>query len=494
MQVKELKQDGLNHELEVTVQASDIDGRIDAKLSEASKTMRIPGFRPGKVPLQVMKKRYGKAVMGEILEAAVNETSEQAMQEKKLTPAVRPKIEVKEFDEGKDLIYVMNVEVVPEFKVADYKGMSFEKLIAKPEEKAVNDALERVAENNQTSEEIKSDRATKDGDIVVIDFHGRTADDNKEHPGMHAHDHQLKLGSGQFIPGFEDQLIGKKKGDKVEVKVSFPEQYGAPELAGRDAIFDVDVKAIHESKAPKIDDEFAKKLGLDDLAALKTAVEEQLQKEFDQQSKMVLKKELLDQLDDKHDFDIPQSMEEMELNNITRQVEMENQQQGLNIELKDEEKEELRAIAQRRVRLGLVLSKIGNENNITVPDSELQKAVIMEAQKYPGQEKEVFDYYSKNRDALESLRAPVFEEKVVDFILELAEVKEKEVSAEDLMNVINAQNEEEENAAKGKKSSSTSKKTGAKKTASKAKSDDKGEEKDSKPKSAAKKPAAKKKA
>ncbi|MFP4314447.1 MAG: trigger factor [Alphaproteobacteria bacterium] len=455
MQVKEVNKDGLKHDYEITLTANDIDGRVDARLKEVSKTIRMPGFRPGKVPMNIMKKRYGKAVMGEVLESAVNESSQKVIADKKLKPAMQPKIEVKEFDEGKDLVYSMSIEIIPDFKIADLKGIKLEKPVAKPEKKTIDDALERIAESNRTTEEIKEKRATKEGDIVIIDFHGRTADDNVEHPGMHAHDHQLTLGAGQFIEGFEDQLIGKKAGDKVEVKVSFPENYGAAELAGRDAIFDTDIKAIHKAKTPKVDDEFAKQLGLDDLKALREAVEEQVQKDLDQHSRMKLKKSLLDILDEKHQFDVPQGMQDMEFDSIKRQIEMENAQAGKTDELSKEEEKELREIAERRVRLGLVLSEIGNENKITIADAELQKAVITEAQKYPGQEKQVFDYYSKNRQALESLRAPLFEEKVVDFILELADVKEKEISVDELT----AQDDEEDKPKKKKAASSSKKKT-----------------------------------
>lgn len=479
MQIKEIKKDGLKHDYEVTLTANDIDGRVDERLKEVSKTIRMPGFRPGKVPMNIMKKRYGKAVMGEVLESAVNESSQKVIQEKKLKPALQPKIEVKEFDEGKDLVYSMSIEVLPEFKVVDIKGVKLEKPVAKPEKKTIDEALERIAESNQTTQEIESKRATKDGDIVIIDFHGRTADDNFEHPGMHAHDHQLKLGSNQFIAGFEDQLVGKKVGDKVEVKVSFPENYGAAELAGRDAIFDTDIKAIHEAVTPKVDDELAKNLGLDDLKALRAAVEEQVQKDLDQHSRMKLKKSLLDVLDEKHEFEVPQSMLDMEFDAIKRQIEMEQAHSGNDEKLSKEEEAELKEIAERRVRLGLVLSEIGNENKITVADAELQKAVIMEAQKYPGQEKQVFDYYSKNRQALESLRAPLYEEKVVDFLLELAEVKEKEVSVDALTK------DDDDELPKKKK---------AKSTASKKKDDDKKEDMPAaKKKEPAKKKAAAKK-
>lgn len=456
MQVKELKKDGLNHELEITVGAQDIDKRIDIRLQEVSQTVRMPGFRPGKVPLNIMKKRYGKAVLGEVLESTVNEMTDKAIKDKGLKPALQPKIEVKEFDEGKDLVYLVNIEVLPEFKVADLKGIKLEKPVAKAEDKAIDEALERIAENNQGTEEISSDRASKKDDFVIINFNGRTADDNKEHPGMQADGHKLKLGSGQFIAGFEDQLIGKKKGAKIEVKVAFPENYGAKELAGRDAIFDTEIVAIHESKKPEINDEFAKNLGLEDVKALRSAIAEQIQKELDSHSRMKLKKALLDIMDDKHDFEVPQTMLDMEYDAIVRQIEMENSYSGSNETLSDDDKEELKAIAERRVRLGLVLSEIGNANSIKVADADLQRAVITEAQKYPGQERQVFDYYAKNRNALESLRAPLFEEKVVDFILELAEVKDKSVSVDELT-------AEEEVEVKPKKKASSTKKSAEKK-------------------------------
>ena len=480
MQVKQLKQDGLSHELEVTVEANDIASRVEKRLQEVSKTINLPGFRPGKAPMSLMKQKYGKAVLGEVLEAAVNETSQKVLEDKKIKPALKPKIEFSSFDEDKDLVYTMAVETLPEIEVKDYKGFKLTKYIAKADDAAIDDALKRIASMRKTSEKVKEDRATKKGDIAVIDFKGRTADDNVEHPGMASEGHQLELGSNQFIPGFEDQLIGKKAGDEVEVKVSFPEEYGAAELAGRDAIFDCKIHEIRESIEATVDDEFAKSLGLDDLAALRKAVEEQSNQEFENHSRMKLKKELLDQLDAEHKFEVPQGMKDMELENILQQVKMDGQQRGVDQEPTDEEKEELAEIADRRVRLGLVLSEIGNENNIKVADAELQKAVIEEAQKYPGQEKQVFDYFAKNREALESLRAPIYEDKVVDFILELATVTEKEVTAEELTA------EDEEEAPKAKK------KPAAKKKAAPKKEEEKGEEK--KKAAPKKKPAAKKKA
>jgi trigger factor len=455
MNIKELKTNGLSHELEITIGANDIDKRVDARLKEVGKTMKMPGFRAGKVPLPMLKKRYGKAIMGEVLELAVNETSAKALKDKALRPAMQPKIEVKTFDDGKDLVYTLTVETLPDFKIADFKGAKLEKPVAKTDDKSVDEALERIAANNKGTKEVTTKRGAKDGDTVQIDFDGRTADDDVHHQGMKSEGHKLQLGSGQFIPGFEDQLIGAKAGDKVEVKVSFPENYGAKELAGRDAIFDVVVHKILEPAEATVDDEFAKSLGMENVDALKKAVAEQLQKELDQHSRLNLKKALLDYLDDAHKFEVPSGMLELENDNILQQIEMDRKRHGEEEELSAAEKKEFKEIAERRVRLGLILSEIGNQNKITVSDSELQRAVITEAQKYPGQEKAVFDYYSKNRGALESMRAPIFEDKVCDYILELAQITEKSMSATELLAAL-----EDEEDAKPKKKAAAKKDEG----------------------------------
>lgn len=435
MQVKELKSEGLNVELEVTVTAADIDKEVDSRLAEIGKTLKVPGFRPGKVPMNILKQKYGKSVLGEVLEKVVNDNTAKLIEDKKLRPALQPKIEVKEFDEGKDLIYTVSIENLPEFKIMDLKTIKVEKPMAKVEGKNIDETLERIASGNRETVKVEEDRATKKGDVVVMDFHGRTAKDNKPHEGMHAHGARLELGSGQFIPGFEDQLIGKKAGDKVEVKVTFPEAYHAPELAGQDAIFDVDLHEIHEGQPTKIDDEFAKKLGLESEAKLREVIEQQIQGEYDNLSRQKVKRSLLDALDEGHDFGLPPGMVDLEYENILQQIRIERQHEVKEegeLNISDEEKEELRAIAERRVRLGLVLSEIGRENNIQISDQEMQRAVIAEAQKYPGQEREVFEYYRKNKNALDALRAPVYEDKVVDFILELATVTDKDVSLEEL--------------------------------------------------------------
>ncbi|MAZ75830.1 MAG: trigger factor [Micavibrio sp.] len=463
MQVKEIKSEGLKHELEVIVPANDIAKHVETRLLEVGKTVKIQGFRPGKVPMDILKQRYGRAVLGEVLETAVNDATKQVIEDKKLKPAMQPKIEVQEFDEGKDLKYKMELEVLPEFKVMDVKGMKLEKLVAKVDDKQIDEALERITAQHKGSKKIESDRAAKTGDILIIDFHGRTKDDGVEHEGMHAHGSKLELGSSQFIPGFEEQLTGAKAGDKVEVNVTFPKEYGANDLAGREAIFDVKVNEIHEATDAVVNDEFAKELGFDDEKALRGAVENQLKKDYETHTNMKLKRQILDILDENHSFDLPESMQTSEYDGIVQQIEMERKQDPSNKEgeLTDDEKEELSAIAERRVRLGLVIADLGQANGVTVADQELQGAVIGEAQKYPGQEKMVFEYYQKNPQALEGLRAPLFEEKVVEIIIEGADVTEKSVSIEELT-------KEDEEEFKPKKKKSSAKKAPAKKAAKKA--------------------------
>ena len=461
MQVKEIKSEGLSRELEVTVPANDIKKLIDARLIEVGKTVKMQGFRPGKVPMDILQKKYGRAVMGEVLETAVNDATAKVIKDKKLRPAMQPKIEVKEFDEGKDLTYSMKVDILPDFDVMKLDGLKLEKPIAKIEDKDIDEALTRITAHHKGSKKVETDRKTKSGDFVLMDFHGRTKDDGVEHEGMHAHGHKLELGSNSFIPGFEDQLIGQKAGDKLEVNVTFPKEYGATELAGREAIFDVEIHEIHEATEAEVNDDFAKELGFDDEKALRDAVKHQLDNDYGNQTRLKMKRQLLDILDEKHDFEVPPAMVEAEEEGITQQIENERKANPEAEEITDEEREELSIIAERRVRLGLVIAEIGQQNKITVNDQELQRAVITEAQKYPGQEKEVFDFYQKNQNALEGLRAPLFEDKVVDLIFDKATVTDKEVSIEDLM-----KDEEDELLArkgKAKKKSSAKKKPAAKK-------------------------------
>jgi trigger factor len=434
MQIKSTKTEALVREYTVTMTAQEIDKKGDEKLAEIAKTVKMPGFRPGKVPMQVVKSKYGKAVMGEVLEALVNESMAKVINDDKLRPAMRPKIEVKTFDEKEGLEYSMAIELLPEFKVADVDGIALEKLVAKPSDKEVEGALERVVKAGRTTKTVEEKRAAKKGDIVLIDFDGTV--DGKPFPGMKGDDFELELGSKSFVDTFEDQLVGAKAGDEKTVKVTFPEDYGHDKLRGVKAVFEVKVKELREPVLPKIDDEYAQKLGLESAAKLKETVSQGLQGEYDQVARMNLKRALLDVLDEKHDFEVPPGMLEAEYAGIVHQVFNEpGHQHGPDCAHEHgtaEEREEFREIAERRVKLGLVLAEIGRANKIEVTVQEIQQAVINEARRYPGREREVFDYYQKNAQALEGLKAPVYEDKVVDFILDKAKVSEKQVSIEEL--------------------------------------------------------------
>jgi trigger factor len=429
MKIEALKKDKLNHEYKVIMDDAEIQQKMDARLKEISQTVKMKGFRPGKAPLNMVRAQYGEALKGEILERAVNDGATQAINENELRPAMQPKIEVNSFEDGKGLEFTMSVELLPEIKLMDFKKVSLTRKTAEPDAKTIAEALERVAENQKTSKPVEEKRALKKGDIAIINFDGKV--DGERRPGMKGEGHPLELGSASFIPGFEEQLIGKKTDDKVEVKVTFPEDYGSTELAGKEAVFDVEVKDIHKPVKPEIDDDFAKSLGFDDKKALEEAIKDQMQREYDQMSRMHLKRDLLDALDEAHKFDLPHGMVHAEEHNILHQVA--DQMKIKESEIADSEKKEYADIAARRVKLGLVLAEVGRENKIEINQQELQQAVIREAQRYPGQEQQVFEMYQKNPQALESLKAPLFEDKVVDFILEIATLDDNQVSVDELM-------------------------------------------------------------
>jgi trigger factor len=454
MQITQTKTEELKREYTVILSADEVDQKINEKLQEIGKTITLPGFRPGKVPLKLLKSKYGKAVLGEVLESAVNDSTTKAINENNLRPAMRPKIEVKNFDEKKGLEYTMAIELLPEIKVADFTGVKLEKLVAKPEEKTVTETLERIADTNRASEKVEEKRAAKKGDIVVIDFDGTV--DGKPFPGMKGNDFSLELGSKSFIDTFEDQLEGSKAGDHKTVKVTFPEDYGQEQLRGVKAVFEADVKELRVPVKPKLDDEFAKTLGFESLVKVKEAIEKQIQSEYDQLSRMNIKRGLLDILDEKHDFDVPAGMVEAEFFGIWQQLKGHAHKDdpahvhGASCDHDHDtgtpdENEEYKGIAQRRVKLGLVLAEVGRLNKIEVTNQELQQAVINEARRYPGKERQVFEYYQKNPHALEGVKAPLYEDKVVDFILKMSIIDTRQVTIEELTEAA-----EQEAPAKGK--------------------------------------------
>lgn len=493
MQIKQTKKEALHCAFEVSLTAQEIEEKVTERLSELGKTVNIPGFRPGKVPMNILKSKYEQAVMGEVLEKAVNDSTMQAINENELRPAMQPKIEVKKFEAGEGLEYTMEVELLPEIKLGDFKKLKLEKKTAEPEEKSITEALDRIADANTSSEAIKEKRASKKGDIVIIDFDGSV--DGEKKPGMKGEGHSLELGSNSFIEGFEDQLVGAKAGDHVTVNVTFPDPYASPELAGKDAVFEVDVQEIHKKVKAKLDDDFAKKLGLDDLAALKDAVKGQIQSEYDTHTRMHLKRALLDALDEEHKFDLPAGMVDAEYEAILHQVVEHDHNHGADHKhddssLSDDEKAEYRSIAERRVKLGLILAECGRENKVEVNQQELQQAVIREAQRYPGQEAQVFEFYQKNPQALENLRAPLYEDKVVDFILEIATINTVTVTVEDLL----SDPEGDEAPKKAKKSAAKKDKKTSKSTAKKKETSKESEEKKTKKSSDKKAATTKKKA
>lgn len=434
MKVTEKKKTGLSVEFNVVVPSDIVQKHIDTRLQEMGKTAKIPGFRPGKIPANVLKQRYGDHARAESLERVVNSSVMEVIKDKALKPAMQPKVEIVRFDDNNELEFSMAVEQMPEFKVADLKKIKVQKLVKKVDDKEIDDALGRIAETNKNSEVVKDKRATKKGDIVKIDFDGSV--DGVKKPGMKGDDFELELGSKSFIDTFEDQLTGKNAGDHVTVNVTFPKEYGATDLAGKEAVFEVDIKEIRKAVKPKIDDEFAKNIGFDSLAKLKENVKTQIAREYEQFTRMKVKRELLDALDSANKFEVPAGMVEEEYKQIWQQHINDIKQRKLDVAAAEKDKDtqkEFREIAERRVRLGLVLSQVGNENNVEVKREELSQAIMREASRYPGQQQQVFEYYQKNPQAVEMLRAPIFEEKVVDFILGEANVTEKEVDLDTLI-------------------------------------------------------------
>ncbi|MCZ4281993.1 trigger factor [Kiloniella laminariae] len=468
MQVTETNADNLKREFTVVVPATDIDAKIDSRLVELSSQVKLPGFRPGKVPMTMLKQRYGKSVMGEVLEALVNETSQNIISERSLRPAMQPKIEVTSFDEGKDLEYTIAFEIIPDVEPMDFSTLKLEKISVEVPASEVDEALERIAANHKTTVALKRKRKAREGDIVTIDFKGTVG--GEALPGMAGDDFKLELGSGQFIPGFEDQVVGANVDDDVTVNVTFPEGYGNEKLSGKDAIFEVKVKDIEETAAAEIDDALAEKLGEENLEKLKARVAEQIKGEYDRVAHSRLKRDLLDKLAESHDFGVPESMVESEFEGIWRQIESDKDQGKLDEEdaakSDDELKAEYQAIAVRRVRLGLLLSEVGTKNQIEVTQDELNSALLQEARNYPGQEQAVFEFYQKNPQAIANLRAPVFEDKVVNYIVDLAKVTEKSMSPDELRKAFEAEGvstSEEKPAKKAAAKKAPAKKPAAKK-------------------------------
>lgn len=435
MNVTETLAQDLKREYKVVIPAEDLAAKYSDKLAKLSQNVRLPGFRPGKVPAALLRKRYGPALASEVVEEAVSESASKALNEKGLRPALQPKLlEVGKFEEGKDLEFTFAVETLPDIQPMDFRQMALERIKVNVEDADVDSALKRLSEGNPDMKPSEVGRKAQKGDVAVIDFAGTI--DGKAFPGGTATGHHLRLGSGTFIPGFEEQMIGAAAGDKRDVKVSFPADYAAKTLAGKEAMFAVGVNEIKLPVPAEINDEFAQRIGAKDLADLKAQIRKQIDADYSQLARMRLKRQLLDKLAEGHDFAVPQGMVDAEFDLIWKEVEEQRKAGQIDEDDKakseDVLKAEYRKIAERRVRLGLLLAEVGKRNKIEVSREELGQAIVREAQRYPGQERKVIDYYQQNPEAMSQLRAPLYEDKVVDYILELAKPADKSLTPKDI--------------------------------------------------------------
>ncbi|MGE3293779.1 MAG: trigger factor [Geminicoccaceae bacterium] len=447
MQVEQVAADGLKREFKITVPSEEIAGKVQSRLERLAKTVRLPGFRPGKAPLPLLKKQYGRAILGEVLEEAVDEGSKRTIGDNQLRPALQPKIAVTSFDEGKDLEFEVKLEVLPEVPEVDLGAISLTRLVAETPADKVEEAIQNFAKARQKFEAPEEPRPAQEGDQLTIDFEGKI--DDVAFEGGSSKGFPLRLGSGGFIPGFEDQLIGAMPGETREVKVTFPADYKA-DVAGKDAVFTV---TVHEIKAPvafEMNDAWAESLGFENLVEVRETFEKRFGDEYRNVSRTRLKRALLDKLAADHGFPVPEGMVDLEFDSIWKQLKDEMDRTGEKPEdgkSEDELKAEYRAIAERRVRLGLILSDIGTRNEVTVAGEELQQAVMREAMRFPGQERKVVEFFKSNPAAIEQLRAPLFEDKVCDFIFEKASVTDQPVTVEELLKDPDEEAEKAEAAA-----------------------------------------------
>jgi trigger factor len=469
MQVTETIADGLKREYTITVPADDLEQEITRRLGEIGRQVRLPGFRPGKVPMQILRTRFGPSVRGEVLQSTLQASSAEAISERQLRPALPPKVDILSANEGADLEYKMAIEVLPEIPEQSFTDLGIERLVVEVPDEEVDQAIERIAEQQRKSEAVE--RPAETGDILLVDTEGRIGD--QEIPGAGGKDREIVLGAGSSIPGFEDQLAGAAAGDHRKVRVTFPADYAVADLAGKEADFDVDVKEVRRRLPIAIDDELGQAVGLENLAELRQELRQQLQRDYDSASRLRLKRSLLDKLTEDHDFPVPPGMVDLEFDNIWRQYEARSGEAtavagddaipaatatkdagveavpagaeegwtdviptaagpGGTDQGDEAARAEYRKIAERRVRLGLLLAEVGRKNNITVTPDEVSQAITREARRHPGHERQVLDFYRQNPGTIDALRAPIFEDKVIDFIVELAKIGERKVTPQEL--------------------------------------------------------------
>ena len=434
MQVTETLSEGLKRAYTVVLPAADLEGKRTAKLAELGKTLRLPGFRPGKVPLPVVRQRYGSAVAAEVLEESVDQATRRVLSERGLRPATQPKVDLVASEKDKDLEFKMEFEVLPEIELPDFGVIQLTRLKAEPTPETVDRALASIAERQRTVEDTEEVRPAEKRDILHIDFSGTV--EGKPVAGGSGTGMDVEVGGEGFVPGFTEQLVGMTPGETRRFALTFPEDYGGKELAGKEVQFEVTAKALRRAVVPAIDDELAKKMGLEGIDQLRQLLINQIQREYDQLSRMRLKRQLLDELAKLATFAAPESLVETEFRQIWQRVEADRQAGRLDEEDRGKDEEALRAeyrgIAERRVRLGLLLAEVGRVHNIAVASDEMTRAVRAEAARYPGQERQVMEFFRKNPSAAEHLRGPIFEDKVVDFLLGLAKVEEHQIGAEEL--------------------------------------------------------------
>ncbi len=443
MQVNETLNEGLKRGYTITVTAAELEAKVNEKLAEAQPEVEMKGFRKGKVPMALLKKQFGQKVMGEAMQESIDGAMREHFETSGDRPAMQPDVKMtnEDWKEGDDVAVEMTYEALPEIPELDMSKITLEKMIVKADDAAVDEALANLAETAQDFKSRKAGMKSKDGDQIVFDFLGKV--DGEAFEGGAAEDYPLVLGSNSFIPGFEEQLVGVVADEEKNVTVSFPDDYQAPHLAGKEAVFECKIKDVKKPVAAKINDELAKKFGAEDLDALKKQIAERLEAEYLGASRAVMKRGLLDELDKMVSFDLPPSLVEAEAGQIAHQLWHE---ENPNVEGHDhpeiETTDEHKSLAERRVRLGLLLAELGQKADVKVSDAEMTQAIMNQARQYPGQERQFFEFVQQNQQMQQQMRAPIFEDKVIDHVFDQATVTEKEVSKEDLQKAIEALEEE----------------------------------------------------
>ncbi len=437
MQVTETLNEGLTRGYDVTITAAELEAKVTEKLEAARADFQMKGFRKGHAPLALMKKMFGQSVMGEAMQEAVDGAVGEHFEKTGDRPAMQPEIKMTndEWKEGDDVAVSVSYECLPTIPEADFGKIKLERLVTEIEDAAVTEALENLAASTTNYEKRRKGSKAKNDDQVVIDFLGKV--DGEAFDGGAGDDYPLVLGSNSFIPGFEEQLVGAKEGEELDVNVTFPAEYGAEALAGKDAVFTCTVKEVREPKAAPVDEELATKYGAESLEDLTKQITERLENEYAGASRAIMKRKLMDELDEQVKFDLPPSLVKVEADQIAHQLWHDDNPDVQGHDHPEiETTEEHSTLAERRVRLGLLLAEIGNQNNVEVTEQEIQQAMFQQASQYPGQEREFFEFMQKNEQAQQQMRAPIYEDKVVDFIVELAEVSDKKVSKDDLETAI----------------------------------------------------------